>query len=208
MRLTTPYLDTSADQLSFSLTTPARDALAVTAVGLGGVTVELRLLGASHQVLAGPVTETLACLPGSPGGGPPAVVTEEIDGWAYRFTSELRHHEWREFAVRTARLRAELAAHPASLYGTFPGSPDAISALAVLRTGDVISWRTWHTYPQAGQIVETRTMLRVPGEEAEAPLPGREPETAGGRTSGPPSGPPGEQKGGGGASAQAPTHWP
>ncbi|MGK5533754.1 DUF2617 family protein [Streptomyces sp. URMC 129] len=164
VRLAAPYLDTSADQLSFSLTAPPQDALAVTATELGGVTVELRLLGASHQVVAGPVTETLACLPGRPGGGPPPEVTDEIDGWAYRFTSGLRRHDGPAFAARAARLRAELATHPASLCGAFPGSPDAFSALTVRRTGDVIAWRTWHAYPQTGQIVETSTTLRLPDE--------------------------------------------
>ncbi|WP_199827800.1 DUF2617 family protein [Streptomyces specialis] len=182
VRLAAPYLDTSADHLAFSLTAPVREALAVNTVRLGGVSVELRLLGASHQVVAGPVTETLACLPDQPGGGPPpADITEDIDGWAYRFTSALRCHEPREFPPRAARLRERLAAHPASLYGAFPGSPDALSALTAQRVGDVISWQTWHVYPQSGQIVETRTTLRPPHGEA--------PHEA-------------EQKNGGGASAQ------
>ncbi|MFI9588027.1 DUF2617 family protein [Streptomyces sp. NPDC052236] len=47
--LTTPYLDTDADQLSFTLGRPAREALAVRDLTVGGLDVQLRLLGASHQ---------------------------------------------------------------------------------------------------------------------------------------------------------------
>ncbi|ONK14491.1 DUF2617 family protein [Streptomyces sp. MP131-18] len=162
IELAAPYLDTRADQLRFALGLPARDALAVTRVDLGGVGVELRLLGASHQVHAGPVTETLACLPGRPGDGPPSEVAETVDGWRYRFVSRVRHCAPGEFAARARALRERTAGRDGALCGVFPGSPDAVTALAAERAADVITWRTWHAYPQAGQIVETRTRLEAP----------------------------------------------
>ncbi|WP_234320066.1 DUF2617 family protein [Streptomyces sp. SBT349] len=162
IRLAAPYLDTSADQLSFTLGLPPRPALATTRLELGGFAVELRLLGASHQVLAGPVAETLACLPGEPGGGPPEAVDREIDGWRYRFTSRVHHHPPGTFAAVAERLRRATAGRPGALCGVFPGSPGAVTALAARREADRLIWQTWHAYPQTGQIVETRTRLEAP----------------------------------------------
>ncbi|UCM87789.1 DUF2617 family protein [Streptomyces marincola] len=162
VRLTAPYLDTRADHLSFALGLPAREALAVTRLDLGGLPVELRLLGASHQVFAGPVGETLACLPGEPGGGPPGTVTRTVEGWRYRFEARVLTCEAEEFTARVAAVRERTAGREGALCGVFPGSPDAVTALAAHRAARIITWQTWHTYPQAGQIVETRTRLEAP----------------------------------------------
>ncbi|TDC74288.1 DUF2617 family protein [Streptomyces hainanensis] len=161
--LDTPYLDTSADQLSFSLDDPAQPALAIALVELDGVGVELRLLGASHQVFAGPVRETLACLPGRPGGGPPPSVNRRLDGWSYRFTSRVEHCAPAELSRRVATLRARLADRDGALCGVFPGSPDAVTALwARGPAAGGVEWRTWHAYPQTDQLVITRTRLERP----------------------------------------------
>ncbi|UED86573.1 DUF2617 family protein [Streptomyces profundus] len=162
IQLAAPYRDTSADQLRFALDQPRQPALAVNDAQLGDVHVQLRLLGASHQVLAGPVRETLACLPAQPGDGPPTEVRQRLDGWDYAFRSTVRHCSPTELTRRTTALRDRLDDQPTALYGLFPGSPDALTALTARRDGRVISWRTWHVYPQAGQIVETRTRLEVP----------------------------------------------
>ncbi|MDT0308648.1 DUF2617 family protein [Streptomyces sp. DSM 44917] len=165
--LATPYLDTRAEQLSFALGLPAQRPLATAEVQLDGITVELRLLGASHQVFAGPVRETLACLAGRCDGGPPAVVDEDIAGWRYRFTSRVRRLPAEEFSGRAGRLRGALAGRPGALCGVFPGSPDALTALAAWRAADhLLVWRTWHAYPQTGQIVETRTRIDMEGAGA------------------------------------------
>ncbi|MEE1930754.1 DUF2617 family protein [Streptomyces sp. TRM 70351] len=160
IRLAAPYLDTSADQLSFTLDQPARPALAVRDVPAGETTVQLRLLGASHQVFAGPVRETVACLPGTAGGLPPAV-EQEVEGWNYRFTARVLHYRRAEFADRVAALRERLEGRREALCGVFPGSPDAVTALAVERRGAALDWRTWHTYPQSRQIVATHTRLEA-----------------------------------------------
>ena len=71
LELVVPYRDTRAQDLCWSLNLPVQPALAVRSVRLGGLILELRLLGASHQVLVWAqdgteplCVETVACLPG------------------------------------------------------------------------------------------------------------------------------------------------
>ncbi|MBT2368183.1 DUF2617 family protein [Streptomyces sp. ISL-10] len=158
--LSTPYLDTDAEQLSFSLGRPALEALAVRDLTVGGLEVELRLLGASHQVFAGPVRETVACLPGV-AGGLPATAVQDFDDWGYRFGARVRHFAAAEFSTQVAWIRSRSEGHPEALYGIFPGSPEAVTALIVERHSTGVSWRTWHTYPQSRQIVATHTRLEA-----------------------------------------------
>ncbi|MFG2005820.1 DUF2617 family protein [Spirillospora sp. NPDC048911] len=154
--LRTAYTDTRADELSFALGLPALDALAVLSAERAGLAVELRLLGASHQVIAGPVTETVACLPGRP-GPLPGQVTEALPGWSYDFTSSTVTHT--AFGSAVDDLRARLADRDDALTGTFPGSPHAVTALALEPAEDGLGWRTWHAYPQTREIVMTRSRL-------------------------------------------------
>ncbi|QGV82048.1 DUF2617 family protein [Streptomyces ficellus] len=158
--LTAPYLDTDADQLSFVLGRPAREALAVRDLTVGGLDVQLRLLGASHQVFAGPVGETVACLPGVE-GGLPDTETRDFDGWHYAFAARVHTCAPGEFSARVARIRDLSEDHPRALHGVFPGSPDAVTALTVERETAGLSWRTWHTYPQSRRIVATHTRLEA-----------------------------------------------
>jgi hypothetical protein len=144
VRLDTPYTDTTAGDLSFALGLPELPALHV--LRLPGL--ELRLLGASHQVVWTRVdgerlVETVACLPGRDPHLPPSV-----DGAAYRFESTVER-------LGTAPSWRELAADPRALVGVFPGDPDAVTALRAEDRG----WRTWHAYPQSGELVTTRTWL-------------------------------------------------
>jgi hypothetical protein len=155
-RLDTVYADTRADALSFALGLPPLDALAVLSVVRADVRVELRLLGASHQVMAGPVSETVACLPGRP-GPLPGRVHEEIGGWSYDFTADVEtYSSGGAFETAVADLAARLGDRTDALTGAFPGSPYALTALAVEPDG---GWRTWHAYPQTREIVATRTRL-------------------------------------------------
>jgi hypothetical protein len=155
-----PYLDTDADQLSFTLGRPAREALAVRDLTVGGLDVQLRLLGASHQVFAGPVRETVACLPGVEGGLPDAAA-QDFDDWSYHFSARVQRFDAVEFSEQVARIRSGSDAHPQALYGIFPGSPEAVTALTVEPHSTGLSWRTWHTYPQSRQIVATHTRLEA-----------------------------------------------
>ena len=161
LHLDVPFLDASADQLVWRFGAPPQPCLATLEVVVGGgLTLELRLLGASHQVLARGAdgamrcSEVVAC--GAAAGGlalPPAVERED-GGLRYRFTSEVRR-------VDDATLAAtadELLRRPADdgvLVGAFPGSPLAVTAIEAQAAG----WRTWHLYPQTGEIVTTATRL-------------------------------------------------
>ncbi|SEG42551.1 Protein of unknown function DUF2617 [Thermomonospora echinospora] len=161
--LDTPYLDTRADALSFALGLAPLDALAVLPVERAGIRVEMRLLGASHQVFAGPVSETVACLPGRPVPLPGGMRTE-VDGWTYDFGASVQSYDsGLTFTATVRELCARLADRDDALTGTFPGSPYAVTALAL--DGDpgtgTLGWRTWHAYPQTRQIVVTRTLLEV-----------------------------------------------
>lgn len=164
--LDTPYADARADALSFALGLPPLDALATLAVERAGLTVRLRLLGASHQVIAGPLgadgplSETVACLPGvaEPLPGRTGAVQS---GWTYGFTATTTAHgDDAAFGRAVEAVCARLADRGDALTGAFPGSPHAVTALALEETG--IGWRTWHAYPQTREIVMTRSRLVGP----------------------------------------------
>ncbi|MCO6008876.1 DUF2617 family protein [Actinoallomurus purpureus] len=159
--LDVPYADTGAHTLSFALGLAPQDALAVLPVERAGLSLELRLLGASHQVLAGPVSETVACLAG---GGPlPGRVSHALPSWSYEFTADVVAHDGdAAFARAVEALSARLSGRDDALTGTFPGSPYAVTALAVEPEPGGVAWRTWHAYPQTKEIVMTRSRLVSP----------------------------------------------
>jgi hypothetical protein len=163
--LDTPYADARADGLSFALGLPPLDALAVLPVERAGLTVELRQLGASHQVIAGPLSETVACLPGRSEPLPGRAVTS-VPGWAYDFAATTAaHSDGTAFARAVEAVCARLADRGDALTGSFPGSPHAVTALALEDTAEQeagFGWRTWHAYPQTREIVMTRSRLVRP----------------------------------------------
>lgn len=160
--LKTSYTDTRAQDLAWRLGMDPMPALAVLDLRLGSADVQLRLLGASHQVLLSDgdsaCSETVACLPGS--NTPlPLGVAKQVAGWEYEFAARVetltrgpsnpaRRSCWRWSPTTRAGSPA-----------TFPGSPHALTALLVHRQGDVVGWRTWHSYPQEGRLVATRTTM-------------------------------------------------
>lgn len=159
--LHTAYADTRADALSFALGLPPLDALAVLPLDRAGLAVELRLLGASHQVITGPVSETVACLPDRP-GPLPTEVRETLDGWSYDFTAAVRTYDEAGFGRAVEELCARLADRDDALTGTFPGSPYAVTALALDHPAPAarrLGWQTWHAYPQTREIVMTQSRL-------------------------------------------------
>ncbi|WP_221349431.1 DUF2617 family protein [Streptomyces beigongshangae] len=162
--LDAPYLDTDADQLCFSLDLTERPALAERVVSLGGLDVRLRLLGASHQVFAGPVRETVACLQGAV-RGLPRTCARRLPGRAYEFGATTRRLAPGEFSARVAHILGRAADAEHSLCGVFPGSPEAVTAVVAETAegpyGAGLAWRTWHTYPQNCQIVSTYSRLEA-----------------------------------------------
>lgn len=158
--LRTTYSDTRADALGWFLGLRPLQPLAVRTLDLGDAHLELRLLGASHQVLvrapAGLCSETVACL-GEARAPLPARAAQRVDGWDYEFTSLAEHLPRDRFSARVRELVAEVDAHPGGLIGAYPGFPDAVTAIVADRRRGVLRWSTWHTYPQEGRIVSTRS---------------------------------------------------
>ncbi|TYB37943.1 DUF2617 family protein [Micromonospora sp. AP08] len=159
--LDAPYVDTRAADLSLALGGPERPALHVRELTLpGGLRLRLRLLGASHQVICGDLTETVACLPGRPPHLPDALHDETA---GYRFTATVLRPAGDGLRTRVAALRAELADDPYALVGVFPGDEDAVTALAVRPAppDGSVAWRTWHAYPQTNELVLTDTVVEL-----------------------------------------------
>ncbi|WP_424212937.1 DUF2617 family protein [Streptomyces sp. BI20] len=169
------YTDTRASDLAWALGRERLPALAVLNLELDGAAVELRLLGASHQVLLeqGEVrcSETVACMPGS--RTPlPLGVAKTVGAWDYEFAARVEQLTTDAFVGRAQELLALVADHPHGIAGTFPGSPYAFTALLAGRHEGQVRWRTWHAYPQENQLVATRTRVtvRTPAPDAD-PVP-------------------------------------
>ncbi|MFD8192032.1 DUF2617 family protein [Streptomyces wuyuanensis] len=165
--LKTSYTDTRAADLAWALGREPLPALAELDLELGGTKLQLRLLGASHQVLLegehGTCSETVACMPGR--STPlPLGVARRLGGWEYEFAARVETLSEGSFAGRAQELLALVADHPHGLAGTFPGSPHAFTAMVAQQVDGQMRWRTWHAYPQEGQLVVTRTHVgaRVP----------------------------------------------
>ncbi|MBD2758458.1 DUF2617 family protein [Yimella sp. cx-573] len=152
VQLTSPYVDTRAEDLRFSLSTQLQPAVAERRVG----GLDLRILGASHQVvvLDGPaagLVETVAYLPQVDTVLPPAHETE-----LYRMTSAV-HELDRDELQRWVDDSAPRWTGEQTIVARFPGDPLALTVLAAQAGGR--SWQSWHVYPQHGQVVHTRTVL-------------------------------------------------
>ena len=90
--LNTAYTDTRAADLAWALGREPLPALATLDLELSGAKLQLRLLGASHQVLLeeekGSCSETVACMPGS--STPlPLGVAKRVGEWEYEFAARV-----------------------------------------------------------------------------------------------------------------------
>lgn len=119
----------------------------------------MRVLGASHQLLVQrgdtvEFSETLACDLTGAAAMPGSTVAE-----GYTFASSVTRHSPAELAAEVQALEGELAADPGrAVLARFPGNRWAVTALHVeppTLPGNAISWRTWHVYPNSGEIVAT-----------------------------------------------------
>jgi hypothetical protein len=120
------------------------------------MTLELRVLGASHQVVIDDWSETVACLPNRP-GALPARESRTLGDQVVRFEASCERPA--DFASTVSRIVADCAADPHSLVAEFPGSPLAVTALSAAETADGVRWQTWHAYPQAGELVWTSSVV-------------------------------------------------
>ncbi|MFE1167609.1 DUF2617 family protein [Nocardiopsis sp. NPDC058789] len=164
--ISAPFVDTKADDLVWTLSHPLVAPLATRAVTVSGREVELRVLGASHQVVlrpgpdGGELVETVACLPGS-SGGLPGNAEHPLPGVGdYRFDSVVESLSRAELARRVAGVHDVTSESPGGLLVAFPGDPLAITALHLTSgSGASLRWRTWHAYPQSDELVTTTTTL-------------------------------------------------
>lgn len=157
----TRFADSRAADLSLAHGLRPLPALGTHRVVLPGLELELRVLGASHQVVLGDWTETVACLPDRPGALPAREETV-VGGYLVRFEAVCHRLDDDELAARVTAITSACAADEHSLVGEFPGSPLAVTALRARpvagATGGA-TWTTWHAYPQAGELVETVSVV-------------------------------------------------
>ena len=160
--LDVPFADVRGDTLRWTLAPVACTPLASCSVHLGdGLTVTLSVLGASHQVVVSRhdrplLHETVACGIAEATFLPAA---HAEDG--YSLGSYVAKLEPEELAERASELVERLEGRTDAVVAHFPGDPHAVTALAIDELGEQqISWSTWHTYPQTGEIVATVTSYR------------------------------------------------
>jgi hypothetical protein len=162
--LSVPFVDARASALSWWLGDDAPRALDVLVLSGASGRLELRLLGASHQVVASTgaarCPEVVACGPSST--GLPARHDGELGGARYRFRSTTTAYAPAGLSrvARDLRRRAEAAGD--ALVGVFPGSPHALTVLTGRELAGGWAWASWHVYPTAGEVVRTRSSLVVP----------------------------------------------
>lgn len=161
--IATAFADSRAADLSLAYGLVPLPALSTHQVAVPGARVDLRVLGASHQVVVEvggiPWSETVACLPDRP-GSLPAHDTMDSGPLRSRFRSCCRRLAPARLAEHVRVVVRRCEGHPRALVGAFPGSPLAITALLVQdRAGGGVGWRTWHAYPQTGELVTTTSVV-------------------------------------------------
>jgi hypothetical protein len=163
-RLAVPFVDARSSALSWWLGDDAPTPLATLALKGTAGRLELRLLGASHQVVActgsARCPEVVAC--GLPERPVPAHHDGVVDGARYRFASATTAYDAAALARVARDLRRRAAGAPEALVGVFPGSPDALTVLAGREVRRGWAWASWHVYPSAGEVVRTRSSLVLP----------------------------------------------
>ncbi len=155
-----PFRDAAAGDLRWHLGAPLEAPLATLAVVFGEVTLELRVLAASHSVLlqAGgtEVCEVVGVLPGETGRELPRVERRELPGALYTIDSVVQPYD----VAAVDRLINDVADSPYGIVAEPSGEPGGVTAItagtSVLRT---VWWRTWHAYPKAGQTVVTTSRV-------------------------------------------------
>lgn len=188
--LSVPYKAVRASELSWSLEAPDQPPLHSDRHPVGGLDVEVRILGASHQVLvrtADPARlvcrETVACRDAAPGPLPTAMERDLDEGYRYEVRCVVREVDAGHFSAWASALRDYAGCLPDATVAVFPAVPDAVTAVVVeplpARLRGVL-WRTWHSYPHpggGGDVVATRTVLYLgpPSGGAGGGMPGLRP---------------------------------
>ena len=162
--LAVPFVDARASALSWWLGDDAPPPLATLVLTGTAGTLELRLLGASHHVAApggrARCPAVGACAPAAT--GLPVRHDGAVDGGRYRFTSTTKSYAPAQLARVARDLRRRASGAGDALVGVFPGSPHALTVLTGREVVRGWSWSSWHVYPEAGEVVRTRSRLSAP----------------------------------------------
>ena len=162
--LAVPFVDARASALSWWLGDDAPRPLATLVLTGAAGDLELRLLGASHHVVAHVAgvrcPEVVAC--GDAARALPAAHDGLVDGARYRFTSGTTAYAPAALARVARDLRRRATAAPDGLVGVFPGSPHALTVLTGRELRRGWGWASWHVYPGSGEVVRTRSSLVLP----------------------------------------------
>ncbi len=81
------------------------------------------------------------------------------DAWPTGCRFEARCTHPADFTTEVSRVIAACEADPNALVAEFPGSPLAVTALSAASCEDGVAWETWHAYPQAGELVYTKSVV-------------------------------------------------
>ncbi len=153
--------DVSAAALGLLLDAGAPPPLAELVLRSGDDRLVLAVLGSSHAVTATAggrrCVEQVSC-DAVAAGGEPLPARRTRGGYAIR--SSTRSFPAAELAALADRLRATSAATPGWLCGTFPGAPEAVTALTGRALPAGWTWQTWHLYPGAERGAVVRTSSR------------------------------------------------
>lgn len=131
--LNTSYTDTRAADLAWALGREPLPALATLDLEIAGAKLQLRLLGASHQVLLeedrGTCSETVACISGS--STPlPLGVAKRVGDWEYEFAARVEALSPGQFAGRAQELLALVSDHPHGLARRLSRQPARVHGAA------------------------------------------------------------------------------
>ena len=162
--LAVPFVDARASALSWWLGDDAPPPLATLVLTGAAGTLELRLLGASHHVVAhageARCPEVVACGPAAT--GLPVRHDGAVDGGRYRFASTTTTYAPAQLARVARDLRRRASSAGDALVGVFPGSPHALTVLTGREVVRGWAWSSWHVYPEAGEVVRTHSRLVAP----------------------------------------------
>jgi hypothetical protein len=162
VELDLPFVDARAADLTLVLGASPQLGLGSLELEAAGAKAELRLLGFSHQALVHAddyeLSELVACRPGE--SDPlPARADHSLGQRRYQFKAQMSSFSPSGYAEIAASLKDQLAARPDSLIGVFPGPEGAFTALKLWWRRSVLSWETWHGYPQSCELVYTASRI-------------------------------------------------
>lgn len=168
--LDVPYMDTRASQLRLRLGPTSEPALLTRILeARSDVSLRLEVLGSSHRLTlrvgSDELVETVACDPAmSDDELLPTTFDATIRGMAYGFRATID-----PLPATATQLCADLIDQGA-LVGVFPGHPGAFTAVLadnLTPQSRSATWRTWHAYPQSGELVRTTSTVRLAQEPAQ-----------------------------------------